>query len=283
MADTAPDRSENILMFPEAREPLGIPLRAQRAQPGLDPKRHSSLVEQAADPRTNPKHATDRFLKTPAVLQNAQAQAKVLDPDTGPGDRPHDTLTLLEQLAHNSISHDRTQHNPVAQSYTTPSAHVAAIGVIEQSNSAEQNAKARLPPRRSAIRKIAWFAIAGCYAALVVGGTGSFLWSRISADHGQWRTEVVGTVTTPSAPTAVASERSAVAPVQARPDILSVETVMAECILAAWINPFAKYFLVAPNAVTGNVRSAPKPVGVDYGWYTMMSSKARLERRGSGC
>ena len=63
----------------------------------------------------------------------------------------------------------------------------------------------------------------------------------------------------------------------------SVQTTPTECDLAAWNNPFTAYFLVAPNALGSHVRQAAQLSGEDYGWYSLMSLKARLERRGTGC
>jgi hypothetical protein len=144
-------------------------------------------------------------------------------------------------------------------------------------NVADRHVEPEPPARGNASRKIARFAIAACFAILAAGMTGLSLWDwTIPALDWGPRTETAVVVAAPP-------QRSAEPDVQSRPVIPSVEAAPAECDLAAWKNPFTTYFLVAPHALGNPVRQAAQMSGEDAGWYSLMSLKARLERRGSGC
>ena len=284
MSDSASDTSEIIISSPEARNPFGRPyprVQSPTLVPSARPssKDHiiSLLQQAAAGTKANPKHAAARVHKPSIGLQNAQDQPKVLDADIGPGDRSQDTLKLLQELARKSSSDDQTLHTPAAQLDTTLPSYLAVVGMIDELNSADHNAEPQPPARGSTNWQIARFAIAGCSAILVAGMTGLFLWSRIiPTQDTEPRTKTDVTV-------AAQSERSAVPAVQARPDIPSVQTAMAECNLAVSRDPYAAYFLVTQNALGSNVPQTAAPSGENYGWYSLMLLKARLERRGSGC
>ena len=280
MSDSASDTSEINITSLETHNPSGeshplvpSPTLVPVARPISKDDIYSQLLQAAA----GTKNAAIRAPKPSTELENTQDQPKAPDADIGPSYRSQDTLKLLQELARKSSSFDQTHHTPTAQPDTTLASYLAVVGAIDDLNSADRNVEPGPPARGGPGRKIARFAIAACFAILAAGITGLFLWDwTIPALDSEPRTETDVIVAAPP-------QRSADPEVQSRPDIPSVQTTPAECDLAAWKNPFTTYFLVAPNALGSHVRQAAQMSGEDYGWYSLMSLKARLERRGSGC
>ena len=269
MSDSAIDTSE-IVTSPEIRSPVGEPhprVPSPTLVPSARPSSQDHIISQgaAAGTKANSKDAADRAHKPSIGLQNAQDQPKALDADIGPGDRSQDALKLLQELARKN-SASRTLSTPAAQLDKTLRSYPSIVGKIVELNPAVRNAEPHPPARGDTNRQKARLAIAGYSAILLAGVTGLFLWSRIPAHDSERR-----------------SEPYAIPTVQARSDVPSVQTATEECDLAASKNPFATYFLMTPNAHSGNVRQAAELSREDYGWYSLMSLKARLERRGSGC
>ena len=289
MSDSASDTPETVISPPETRNRLGLlyprvssPTLVPSARPSSSRDHVISLLEQAAaGKKAQSKQAADRAPGPSTELQNAQNQPQVLEADVGSGDRSQDTLKLLQELARKSSKDERapppTPDTPAARLDTTLPSYLAVVGTIDQLKSADQDAKPQPPARGNTNGKIARVAIAGCSAILAAGMTGLFLWSQvIPAQFRELRSETDVAVAEPT-------ERSAVAAARARPDTPSVQAAMAECDLAAAKNPFAVYFLVTPNAINSNLRQGANMSGEDYGWYSLMSLKARLERRGGAC
>jgi hypothetical protein len=279
MSDNASETAEINIASLETHDPLGeshplvpSPTLVPVARPSSREDIYTQLLQAAA----GTKHAAIRVSKPSTGLENAQDQPTAPDADLGPSDRLQDPLKLLQELARKSSGFDQTHHTPTAQPDTTLASYLAVVGAIDDLNVADRHVEPEPPARGNASRKIARFAIAACFAILAAGMTGLFLWDwTIPALDWGPRTETAVVVAAP--------QRSADLEVQSRPVIPSVETAPPECDLAAWKNPFTTYFLVTPNALGNPVRQAAQMSGEDSGWYALMSLKARLERRGTGC
>jgi hypothetical protein len=279
MSHSASDTSETNITSQEAHNPSGeshplvpSPTLVPVARPSSKADIYSQLLQAAA----GTKDAAIRAPKPSIGFENAQDQSKVPDGDSGFSYQSQDTLKLLQELARKS-SFDQTSHTPAAQLDTTLASYLAAVDVIDELNLADHNIKPHPPARGGSSRKTTRFAIAACFAILAAGLSGLFFWSRtIPTYDNEPRIETDVTVAAPS-------QRSSVPEIQSRPDMPPVPRTMAECDLAAWKNPFARYFLVTPNALGSHVRQEAEMSGEDFGWYSLMSLKATLERRGGGC
>lgn len=258
MSHSASDTSEINITSLQTHDPLG--------------ELHPLVPSPTLVPVARPISKDDIY----SQLLQAAAGTKAPDAVIEPSERSQDTLKLLQELARKTSSFDQTHHTPTAQPDTTLASYLAVVGAIDDLNLADRNVEPEPPARAGAGRKIARFAIAACLAIMAAGMTGLFLWDWTipSLNNGpRTETEIV----------AAPPQRPADPEVQRRPEIPSVQTTPAECDLAAWNNPFTVYFLVAPNALGSHVRQGAQLSGEDYGWYSLMSLKARLERRGSGC
>jgi len=278
MSDSASDTAEINITSLETHNPSGethtlvpSPTLVPVARPISKDDIYSQLLQAA----TGTRNAAIRSSSTSAELENTQDQPTAPAADIEPSHPSQDPLKLLQELARKSSSFDQTQHTPPAQPDTTLASYLTVVGTIDDLNGADRNAEPA-PPARGG-RKLARFAIAACFAILAAGIAGFFLWDwTIPALDREPRTDTTVIVAAPP-------ERPADPEVLSRPVIPSVETAPAECDLAAWKNPFTTYFLVAPNALGSQVRQASQMSGEDHGWYSLMSLKARLERRGTGC
>jgi hypothetical protein len=135
--------------------------------------------------------------------------------------------------------------------------------MIVEMNSAARDPAPQLPMDES--RPLPVFGMVMFAIALAGVVIGLALWSGIPDYINRAKTDTNVSVAMPSG-------RSAVPAVQARPDI---SAATADCALAAPKNPFADYFSAPPTSPTNNLSGE--------GWYSVMSLKAKLERRGSGC
>ena len=277
MSHSAADTSE-INTSLETRDPLAeshplVP--SPTLVPVARPSSKDDIYDQLMRAASGMKDAAIRAPNRSIELENTQDLPNTPDADIEPGNRSQDTLRLLQELARKTGSLDQTHHTPAAQPDITLASYLEVVGAID--DLANRNVEPEPPARTGAGRKIARFAIALCFAVVAAGMTGLFLWD--------WTIPSLNSGPRPEPAVIVAAppERSADADVQSRPVIPSVETAPAECDLAAMNNPFTTYFLTAPNALGSPGRQAAQLSGEDYGWYSLMSLKARLERRGTGC
>ena len=280
MSDSASDTAEinSTSLEPRNRSGESHPLvPSPTLVPVARPSSKEDIYSQLLQAATGARNAPIRPSKTSAEPENTQDRPTAPDADSGPSHPSQDPLKLLQELARKSSGFDQTQHTPPAQPDTTLASYLTVVGAIDDLNEDARNAEPAPPARGGIRRKIARFAIAACFAILAAGIAGLFLWDwTIPALEREPRADTNVIVAAPP-------ERSADPEVLSRPVIPSVETAPPECDLAAWKNPFTTYFLVAPNALGSQVRQAAQMSGEDHGWYSLMSLKARLERRGTGC
>lgn len=286
MSDSASDTSDAVIASPEPRDPIGpahphVPSPTLVPSMGPGPKEDfvRRLQEIVAGSKANSKGAAKPAHEASIGLENEQVQPpdRPQEPDAeiGPDDRSQDALELLQALARKSGSDTGTLLTPAAQLDIPLAPSLPVAGLEDELSLAARDAAPQTPARNSRSRRTPWFAIAGCSAILASGVTGLLLWNGMIPAHLALRPATDVTVAAPS-------ERPAAPAVQARPDIQSDQTAMAECGLAASKNPYAAYFLVTPNALGSNMGRTAMPSGEDYGFYSMMSLKSRLERHGAG-
>jgi hypothetical protein len=196
----------------------------------------------------------------------AQDQPELLETAIEPRDLSLDELSLLQELArkntHQNSGDDQTPPTASADAML-PSPAVA--GIVPQSDLGVRDAT--LPPsvRVDAGRKTGWFASAALSAILASSVTALFLLSGIPALNKP-------------------PEKSSAVPAgQVRPQAPAVRTAAAECDPTGAKDPFAQFVFSTPDAMAGNTRLAAELSGADYGWYSLMSLKAKLERHGGPC
>jgi hypothetical protein len=281
MSDSASDTAEINITSLETHDPLAeahplvpSPTLVPVARPISKDDIYSQLLQAA----TGTKVAAIRAPKPSIALNDTQDRPKAPDDAViEPSEQSQDTLKLLQELARKTGGVDQTHHTPTALPDTTLASYLAVVGAVDDLNVPDRNVEPEPPARAGIGRKIAWLAIAAFLAIMAAGMTGLFLWDwTIPSLNNGPRAETDVIVAAPP-------QRPADAEVQRRPEIPSVQTTPAECDLAAWNNPFTVYFQVSPNALGSQVRQGAQPSGADYGWYSLMSLKARMERRGSGC
>ena len=246
MRDGASDTSAAIIPFPNGsdRDPL--------ARAGHDVMTMLRRPAVAAAENLQPAVAD----KLSVGRRDAEGQTKELEADIWHGERSQDTLELLRKLARTSSSDDRTRHTQAAHPGAAPPGYRTLL--------------ARMPTaRRPTRRQTALLAIIGCSAVLAAGVT-VFLWSRLPAQDSEPRIETSTPVATPSEPAAVPTQ-------QARADLSSVQTAMAECDLEAAKNPFTLYFLAIPIVLGSDARQSSERYEEDYESYSLMPSQAMLD------
>ena len=296
MSDSASDTSEITAAPPEAGDPGELPhplvpsptlvpamgssvrddfvRRLQQIVGG--PKAHSKYeAVRARKPAVEPEDAQDQWHEQPQDQPQDQPSAPDAEIDErAQEERAQDALKLLQELAQKNSGHEQALHAPAPEPDATLASYLAAVGTAGDVNLASPNAEPPPLAQGGAGRRIARFAISGCCAVLAAGMTGLFLWSQIipAPDAAPpARTHV--TSAAPSAPSSV--------PVQA--EVPPPRTALAECDLPARKDPYADYFLVSANPLGGNGRKTAEPSAGDFGWYSLMAMKAKLERRGGHC
>ena len=271
MSDGASDTSKVIFASRKTRNAFGQPHRlvpSPTLVPSAPPSSSDDIVRQLlsaiagtkAGPVETAAKSADGAQDPSVEIQNAPDQPAPSEAEIGPDSPPQDTLKLLSELARKSNSLP-TVDAPAVQPDATPVSDSPAVAIVDDLKPADRTTEPQSPARTGASRHRAAFAIVCCAAILASGMTGLFLWSRA--------------IPAPTVPAAVPA-------VEARPDTPSVQTVMAECDLAAAKNPYAGFF-VNPNTLSSNGRQTAEPSAADYGRYSLRSLKATLERRGSGC
>lgn len=299
MSDNGSDTSETIVAPAKPRKAfrpqrrMSSPTLVPSGQPDATDPIIELLQQAAAGKKIQPKDAAPAAQDLPAAQDASAAQdlpapqdlpeqdlpaqdlpamqdlPEVPGADLAPDDRSLDALSLLQELAHKELARKDSGDNqkpqtPAAPPDATPPPS-PAVADITQLDLGVRDPAPQPATRANAGRKASWLASAALSAILASGVTGLVLLGGIPA------------LNKPPA------ESAAIPAVPVRPQAPPAQTATAECDPAGLKDPFGQYVFAPPNVFIGKARPMAEMSPTDYGWYSLMSAKARLERhRGGG-